>query len=364
MDNDYKLDTIEFVTLIVTILINKLVINLPYNILNVTKTGSIVNTIFIGIIGFFILSIMLKLENNFPNSDILDISNYTGGKTFGIIVGFFSILLLFLSSCIILQGFSNSVHNLYFTDFSIPYIVIFFIIEILIANLIGFKTISRMNLLIAPIAATSIFVIFLIIFQDAKIGNFAPILGENYYNTFVLGISNIFSLFIIGYFLFLKPLVKHQETYNKSCKISYWICWFVLFISMLCISKIYNYSTEEPISSLSVVIKQLDLGTFIERIDSLFIFVWIISIFSFLNFTTFLMNNIFKKIFQINDSKMISFITTTILLGLGLIPFDTSQVKFIENTVYKYSINIFVFGFGILILLIANIKKAVSKGKV
>ena len=59
---------------------------------------------------------------------------------------------------------------------------------------------------------------------------------------------------------------------------------------------------------------------------------------------------------------MISFSTCSILFVLTLIPFNVSQIHFIENTIYRYVILGFVFGLGIAILILANIKKKM-KGK-
>ena len=80
MENNYKLEKKETIFIIIMIMINKLILNVPYYIVNLVATGAIANIIYIGIIDFIFLLIILKLFNKFESSDILDISEFLGGK--------------------------------------------------------------------------------------------------------------------------------------------------------------------------------------------------------------------------------------------------------------------------------------------
>lgn len=80
MENNYKLEKKEAILIILMIMINKLILNVPYYIVNIVATGAIANIIYIGIIDFIFLLIIIKLFNKFENSDILDISEFLGGK--------------------------------------------------------------------------------------------------------------------------------------------------------------------------------------------------------------------------------------------------------------------------------------------
>ena len=53
---------------------------------------------------------------------------------------------------------------------------------------------------------------------------------------------------------------------------------------------------------------------------------------------------------------MISFSTCSILFGLSLIPLNMSHIHFIEDTVYRFMVIGFMFGLGIIILILGNIK--------
>lgn len=120
-------------------------------------------------------------------------------------------------------------------------------------------------------------------------------------------------------------------------------------------------SNNEPINSLFLLSRQIELGNFLQRVDALFIFLWIFVIFTYLSFIIFLINRIMKKLIPVSNEKMLSFLSCSLLFTISLIPVNIAQIHFIEDTLYRYLIIGFSFILGIIILLLANIKKIRSK---
>lgn len=362
MKSNYKLEKIEAISLILIVMINKLILNIPYFLVNLTETGSIVNIFYIGIIDFILLLAIIKLLSKFDNADILDVSEFLAGKKLKNVIGILSILLFFLVGFVTLVDFSNVLHTIYFSDFKIMYIVLFFIVGITIANLIGFKSISRTISFVVPFALISVILILISSFPHLGIKNVTPILGKNYYTTFGLGLSNTFAMYIMVYYYYLKPLLKNPSDFKKISITSYIISWFLLLATVISMLAIFSTnSSNEPINSLFLLVRQIELGKFIQRVDSLFILLWIFAILSYLSLIIFFINKIFKKLVNLSNEKIISFSTSSILFGLTLIPMNIAKIHFIEDTIYKYVIISFIFGIGLFILILANIKKSRSK---
>lgn len=358
MQNNYKLEKLEAISLILIIMINKLILNIPYYIVDLVGSGAIANIIYIGIVDFLLTLLIIKLLNNFENSDILDISEFLAGKPLKIIVGIISISLFLLVSFITLIDFSNVLHTIYFSNFPMIYILFYFITGVLIANLIGFKSISRTISFIIPFAIFSVIVTFFSAWENLDIKDLTPIFGENYRQTFVIGLSNCFSMYIIVYLYYLKPLLKNTESFKKITIISYIISFLLLLLTIIPMLTLFNTSSNsEPINSLFLLSRQIELGRFLQRVDAIFIFLWIFAIFSYLSFILFLINRIIKKLVPVSDERMLSYSTCSILFGLTLIPINISQIHFVEDTLYRYLVIGFMFGIGIIILLLANLKK-------
>lgn len=363
MENNNCLGKIESICIILMVMINKLILNIPYYIVNLTKSGSIVNIIYISVIDFIFLLIIIKLFDKFENSDILDISEFLGGKILKYVITIISISLFLLVSFITLIDFSNVLHTIYFSQFPMIFILGFFIFGIGIANFIGIKSISRITSFIVPFSIISILITFLAISKDFKITYITPILGVNYNNTFLIGLSNSFSMYILVYYYFLKPLLKNPSDFKKISIISYSISVVLLLLTIISMLTVFTYdSTDAPINSLFLIARQIELGTFMQRVDALFVLLWTISIFSYLSFVIFIINRLLKKILNITNEKMLSFSTCSILFGLALIPFNIAELNFIEDIIYRYVILIFMLGIGIVLLLLSNIKLLRKKG--
>ncbi len=358
MKNNYKLGTIEAIGIIIIAMINKLILNIPFYIVELTGTGSIVNIIYIGIIDFIFLLVIINILDKFQNVDILDISEFLYGKKLKTVIGIICIGILLLLSCMILVNFSNVLHTIYFSNFDTIYILLFFIVGILIANLIGFRSISRTITFAVPFALISVLVSFFAVTKNFDIGHLTPIFGESYYSTFGIGLTNSFALYIIFYYYFIKPLLKEPKNYKKICITSYIISLILLLLTVIPMLTLFNYtSNSEPINSLFLLVRQIELGQFVRRVDALFILLWTFCIFAYLSFVIFIINKIIKKLLNVTDERMLSFSTCNILFGLTMLPISISNIHFIENTVYKYIILSFIFGIGIVILISANFKK-------
>lgn len=60
---------------------------------------------------------------------------------------------------------------------------------------------------------------------------------------------------------------------------------------------------------------------------------------------------------------MLSYPVCSILFGLSLIPLNVSQIRYIENTLYKFMIIGLILVACVFILIFANIKLKLKKGK-
>ena len=356
MENN-KITKIEAIFFILIVMVNRIILNLPFSIIEVTKSGSPINLIYIGIIGLFIVIIINKLLKKFPSSDIIDVSEYLGGNLLKIFISIVYIAFLFLSLYITLVEFSNLLEIIYFKKSPKIFILMFFILAILISNLTGFRSIIKTICAIVPFTILSILITFFGATDNFEIYNFTPLLGDGVYQVFVVGLQNLFAFSIINLFVFFKPLLKNTYEFSKVTISSYLIAWLLLFITIISLMNAFPITQDSTaINYLYLLSKKLNLGNFIQRIDALFIFLWIISIFSYLSIVTFVINILFKKITNCENKQMFTYFSSPILLSLCLIPTNTAIIRFLDTVVYKYSIIILILVTSIFILLFANLK--------
>ena len=109
-----KTSSLAAIFLIITIMINHIILDIPKTILNTTGPSTPINIIFITILIIFLTLIIVKLFEKFPGSNILNVSNFLFGKWFKILVGLLFISYLLISSGVFLRDFCESLKIIYF----------------------------------------------------------------------------------------------------------------------------------------------------------------------------------------------------------------------------------------------------------
>ena len=132
MDNHQKnlLDKNDILNILLLLSISKLILNVPASIVLQASSGTIVNLFFIFIIGILILKLILKLFNTFNPQDIFDIGFYLGGNILKSITLILFLCAIIFSISVTIIDFSHILQIIYFEEFSIFYILLFFLIRI------------------------------------------------------------------------------------------------------------------------------------------------------------------------------------------------------------------------------------------
>ena len=285
-----------------------------------------------------------------------------------IIMGIFYIFLLILVPMFVIKNFSETLQLIYFRTSPLIYIVLFFLVSSTITNKFSIKVLAKANLIIIPIVFLSIIVILLSSIKDFTPQRIFPILGYGANETFLMGLSNLFSYSGICYLLFLNPFINKTTEFKKISIISIIISGIYLFLSVTCIllSLSFTFKSGESFS-LYLLTRNLEYGRFIQRIDAVFILIWIISTISYISIAIYFCIYVFKKITKISDSSSINYTINLLILGLLILPSNFATLNNVIGKIFKYSSLILIFGISILILISANIKLGIinkKKGRV
>lgn len=299
--------------------------------------------------------------------DILDISSFLGGKKYGNlfknIIGSLFIIYFIFSSAISIRNFCECLKIIYYPQVDIIFIISSFIFSILLINKLSFNATIKTSLLIIPCALITILFLFLGNISNFTIERVFPILGDGIVNTFVTGIGNIYAFSGIVFLYFLPPLLKEPENFKKISIISIVISIIYLLLSVgVTLFMFSAYMSADSIMPLYISARYIEFGTFFQRLEAIFLLVWIISFGCYLGITTRFSMLAFKKITNIKNSKIIGYIFPLLILAISLIPHNFAISRFYEDVIYKYSDIVLVFIISILILVFANIKKKRNVG--
>ena len=356
--SNQKIGTVEAIMMILAIVVSHTLLYLPKNILSFMKSASILNIIYVSIFAILIAYLIYRLLRNFPGLDIIDISEFVGGKLFKNIIGIIFMLYFITSFSMFLRSFCESIKIIYYPMTNIFFILSFFIIAICIANRLDFNATLKTTLIILPIVLISVIFLFLTNLGQFTPQRMFPIFGEGIYNTFVLGLVNLYSFAGIEYIYFLPPFLKKPENMKKILLISIGISALYLLLSVATLLFIFAFfvSTNE-ITPLYNAARYIEFGNFFQRLESIFLLFWILVFACYLSIVIKFSMGIFKKLTNISTKKPLIDVFGLLILGISLIPKNYAISQKFESSIYPYLVLGIVFFLGLSILIVANFKK-------
>jgi spore germination protein (amino acid permease) len=353
-----KIGTLEAIMLVLTVVVAHTMLSMPRNILVSTKSATIINLIFVSILAIILSYFIVKLLKKFPGQDIIDISEYLGGKVFKNIVGIIFILYFLVSSSILLRNFCESIKIIYYPMTNIFFILAMFVIAICAVNRLDFNASLKTNLLILPLVLASIIFLFFANMNKFVPERIFPIFGDGIFNTFVLGLTNLYAFGGIAYLYFLPPFLKEPEKMKKIAFLSIGMSaiYLILCVSTLLFMFSFFINTNE-ITPLYTATRYIEIGSFIQRLESVFLLIWILAFACYLSIVIKFVLTMFKKLTNIEAKKPLLDIFGLLILGISLIPKNYAISEKFETEIYPYLVLGIVIFLGFSILILANIQK-------
>ena len=114
-----QIGNFQAIALILIIVINHLVLGTPRTLIAETGTGTILNMFYVFLVTIILVFIVTKLFNNFKGKDIVDISEFLGGKVLKFIVGIVYILYFLLILSTTVRIIVQDLEIIYFENVSI-----------------------------------------------------------------------------------------------------------------------------------------------------------------------------------------------------------------------------------------------------
>ena len=240
-----------------------------------------------------------------------------------------------------------------------------FLYGLLICNKLGLNSIISCIKIILPLTFITLIFSNISLISDLDLSNFTPILGENLKATFFEGITNIFSFNIFVYFYFINNFFKEPNDFSSVIKKSYIISFILLLITTIPILNLYtNTNYSESINYLYLISRNITFGNFINRIDAIFILVWIFLILTYGSLSVYMINHLFSKLLNTQNTQNFSYISIFFISIICILPLNISNFTFLSNTIYKYLIIIIGFIYPLLILNLANLKKKLKNKEI
>jgi len=354
-----RIGNAEAIALIITVIINHIILNMTKVIISSSDSAAILNTVYISAIALILSYIIYTLLKMFPTFDILDISNFLGGRILKVIIGvLFSFYFIFFSGTL-LKNFAYCLQIIYYTSTNTFFIIVVFLIATVFVCNLKNNALFRSNLLIIPFIVISICILFLGNSGDFVFQNVFPVLGHGVNATFLNGISNLFAFQGLLHILFLPPRLKDVTKLRKISLLSITFSALYLLVSVAVALFLFDTSvTNSLLLPLYSAARYIEFGTFFQRLDSIFMLTWIISFVSYLSIIVSTCCNIFQKITHIQSTKFSTTLIAFIMLVVTFFSKNYAVSTFFTDTVYKYAFFV-ILGISIIIMCLASVLKLI-----
>ena len=353
-----KISTVSAIMLTLSIVISYITSSLPRTFINETKSATLLNIIYNTIIVLFIILLVCKLFKKFPGLDLLDISKFLGGNVLENIVGGLFIAYFIISSSMMLRNFCEELVVVYYPLTSYILIILMFVISIALVNRLSFNATLNTASIIFPLVLISVVLLFCGNLDNFSFRRIYPILGDGFYNTFILGLRNIGAFGGICYLYFLPPMLKEPEKFKKIAVISVIFTGIFIFLCVATLLFMFSFFiTTDEIMPLFSAARHIEFSSFFQRFESIFLLIWIISFCCYLSITCKFSTHIFNKMFNLSDMRPVLNIFAILIFGISLLPKNYAISNLFETNIYRYLRIAIGFILGIIILILANLKK-------
>lgn len=333
-------------------------------IIDRTGTAGWYTTIISFIITMFFFSLLCILINKFEGLNIIDIFN----KTFGWFLGsIFSILFsgyaLFYSSSVLREFFEMlKAYNLPYTPPSI--IVGLFLIVTCIYLYVGLDGISKICVLAFFVVLAGTITIYLLGIPNYNPSLLTPLGGYGLRESVLAGILRSSAYSEVFFLAVIVTSLKDTRTFKKVGFYSLSFIAFIFCISILFSLMTFGYTSgSELLSGIFQLSRLIYYNRFIQRLESLFLFIWVIAAFFNVTISAYFSLNIYCQVFKIKNHRPLIPSFIFLIFYLTFLPESLISVKEMNLTfIYQYSL-FFIYTIPILALILSSVSQNKSKLK-
>lgn len=275
--------------------------------------------------GFFMFQyILLK---RFPNMNIMEIADRVLGKIGGSILSFLSFTFFIVTASIDMREFVEVMKIFVLPESPISFIMVIFALSVVFLCFMGLENIARFSKFIIYILAAGFFGVVLMSVPNFKTYRIFPILGYGLNKTIVTGMvrSSFYgAATVIGVFA---PSLQGNNEIKKIGFTSIFISGIITSLSLLAFSLTFPYATsQELVSPMYAMASMVNLGTFFQRIEPIFLFLWNFGTFVEITVLLYAAIMIYCHIFHISDKRPVVLPMVITLYGINLIPESLAKV--------------------------------------
>lgn len=358
MKNEVKFGKVEGISFLMVAICTQIFLNFPRVMAESVGTAGWMLVLYISIITILIFIIISILYSPFEGKDLLDIGEYAGSTIGRIITGLLIIFHFLFIISIILREFSEDLKIIALPTSPISFITIFFITGMFVGAYAGIESIVRVSVIAVPIIALGYLIILFGMFPYYDISKVMPLFGVGPKEIFIKGLSKISIFSGLIYLFIIAPFLKTKENFNKVGYLGIFISSILLIISSFIFSIVIPYpSSTEGFLPVFQMARIFYFGVFFQRLESIFIYIWVTSAMLYLSAGLYTLAYIFTKTFKLKYYKPLVLPFAILIFTISLLPPNLVSTIKLETTYFRNFGWVTTFALTLTLLIWARIIK-------
>ncbi len=304
----------EVTSILVVVLTVKMLFTYPRFLVERCQNGAWLSALIYLGGAVLIFWVTQKLYLKTGRTSVISQAEAVGGKLFRGIVGVFSLAVMMASIAPMVRAFPEAIKTVLLQNTDMLIIVAVLAVGAYFGAYFGIEALGRIASVFLPVVAFFITAFFVLLTPYFKLTNLFPF---SFWEVSI-GNTSAFSLYSDIFVLnFLLPYIQDMKTVRKSGYIALTIAGITGTLIVLTYCLVYPYpSSSRFIVPLYQLARMVKIGTYFQRLESIFEFVWSISILIYCSLYLSVMCDIFKKSFGLTDYKPLIMPVLVILLRL------------------------------------------------
>lgn len=304
---------------------------------------------------FFLL--LCQLMKRFPENNITEIFELVLGKFIGkaLSIVFVAYFLFYNGST--LREFLEMIkaYNLPHTPTSL--IMLTFLAVCMIGVIKGLESIIRVSYVVFYFVIFGILFLYLLGTQNYNAGYLFPLGGYGVVNTMKVGVMRSSAYAEIFWLAILAKSVHGYRNFKKIGVLSLIISGVIISLSLLCYVLTFGYNLgQESLSGIFQLSRQIYFNRFLQRVESVFLFTWVISSLVTITLSLYITISLFCKAFNIKEHGPLSIPFAILTYCVAILPSSLSEVIQVNMVIIRQYSGALVYGVPLIVLLVAFIR--------
>jgi spore germination protein KB len=309
------------------VLVTKVFYTNPAAVIKGTGPAAWYVTLISVLVSMLLLQFVYILLKRFPDKVLSEVFEKVWGKLIGKVLSLVFIAYFMFCAGSNLREFVEMIktYNLPYTP---PSIIIFtFLLPVALISYLGLETLSRIAYLGFWFVLGSIFIILILDYPFYRIDSIYPLGGSGLKQNLYIGLtrnSAYNEMLILAFFV---NSIHGLKYFKKASILSLIISGITISSVILCSLMAFDYTmSTEHLSNLFELSRSIYFGRFFQRLESIFLIVWVTTSVILVTIFFYTSISIFCRSFNINDHKplILPFIFLTFVITL--MPENFSEV--------------------------------------